>query len=115
MTSSRSGGATGGGGDSSADPSSAAAAEECMVCSDNKRDVLFQPCGHVCTCATCADRVKKCLLCRREVLSHSEVRTAPRGGGDGTSWVVRCGEECDGASFVGEARQHRPFVRRSAS
>ena len=95
MTSSRSGSAAGGG-----DPSSSAdpAAEECMVCSDNKRDVLFQPCGHVCACASCADRVKKCLICRREVLSHAEVSDSPRspcdvtvargGGSGGFIWWI---------------------------
>ena len=70
MTSSRPGPSPGGG-----DPglTSDPAADECLVCSDNKRDVLFQPCGHVCACANCADRVKKCLICRREVLGYTEV------------------------------------------
>ena len=25
--------------------------DECMVCSDHKRDVLFLPCGHICVCS----------------------------------------------------------------
>ena len=24
--------------------------EECVVCSDKKASVLFQPCGHMCAC-----------------------------------------------------------------
>ena len=38
-----------------ASPSSSAGSssslEECMVCSDHKRDVLFLPCGHICVCS----------------------------------------------------------------
>ena len=38
--------------------------EECMVCSDNKRDVLFKPCNHIAACSSCATRCKKCLICK---------------------------------------------------
>ena len=30
------------------------AIEECVVCSDMKRDTLFGPCGHVTCCSVCA-------------------------------------------------------------
>ena len=30
---------------------SSSSLEECMVCSDHKRDVLFLPCGHICVCS----------------------------------------------------------------
>ena len=30
---------------------SSSSLEECMVCSDHKRDVLFLPCGHICCCS----------------------------------------------------------------
>jgi len=46
---------------------------ECMVCSDNKRDTVFGPCGHVVTCFICASRVKKCLLCKEQVLTRTRV------------------------------------------
>lgn len=32
-------------------------ADECLVCSDAKRDTLFRPCGHICCCNVCAARV----------------------------------------------------------
>lgn len=32
-------------------------ADECLVCSDAKRDTLFRPCGHICCCSVCAARV----------------------------------------------------------
>lgn len=47
--------------------------DECMVCSEQKRDVLFGPCGHVATCSVCSPRIKKCLLCKEVVQSKSKV------------------------------------------
>ena len=38
--------------------------EECVVCSDKKASVLFQPCGHMCACESCAALMKKCVQCR---------------------------------------------------
>ncbi|KAG6459755.1 hypothetical protein O3G_MSEX011597, partial [Manduca sexta] len=48
-------------------------ADECLVCSDAKRDTLFRPCGHICCCNVCAARVKKCLVCRACVTSRQRV------------------------------------------
>nr|XP_006814876.1 PREDICTED: E3 ubiquitin-protein ligase mib1-like [Saccoglossus kowalevskii] len=47
--------------------------EECMVCSDMKRDTLFGPCGHIATCSLCSPRVKKCLLCKEPVQSRTKI------------------------------------------
>lgn len=47
--------------------------EECMVCSDLRRDTLFGPCGHVATCSLCSPRVKKCLMCKETVQSRTKV------------------------------------------
>ncbi|KRG06356.1 uncharacterized protein Dmoj_GI11891, isoform B [Drosophila mojavensis] len=47
--------------------------EECLVCSDAKRDTVFKPCGHVSCCETCAPRVKKCLICRETVTSREKI------------------------------------------
>ncbi|XP_070396525.1 E3 ubiquitin-protein ligase MIB1 isoform X1 [Dermacentor albipictus] len=54
-------------------PSEQEALEDCIVCSDMKRDTLFDPCGHIATCALCAPRVKKCLLCKEPVLARTKV------------------------------------------
>lgn len=48
--------------------------DECLVCSDGKREMLFSPCGHVACCNACAPRVKKCLICRENVLSRTKVK-----------------------------------------
>ncbi|KAG8442174.1 hypothetical protein GDO86_011104 [Hymenochirus boettgeri] len=47
--------------------------EECMVCSDLKRDTLFGPCGHIATCSLCSPRVKKCLICKEQVQSRTKI------------------------------------------
>ncbi|XP_074027203.1 E3 ubiquitin-protein ligase MIB1 isoform X2 [Leptinotarsa decemlineata] len=47
--------------------------EECLVCSDAKRDMIFQPCGHVMCCSACAPRVKKCLICRESVITRVKI------------------------------------------
>ncbi|MGH0137536.1 UNVERIFIED_CONTAM: hypothetical protein FKN15_064097 [Acipenser sinensis] len=47
--------------------------EECMVCSDMKRDTLFGPCGHIATCSLCSPRVKKCLICKDQVQSRTKI------------------------------------------
>ena len=41
--------------------------DECLVCSDQRRQVLFSPCGHITVCSGCSPRVKKCLLCKEYV------------------------------------------------
>ncbi|XP_063713547.1 E3 ubiquitin-protein ligase mib1-like isoform X1 [Symsagittifera roscoffensis] len=47
--------------------------DECMVCSEMSRDVLFGPCGHVAMCSLCAPRAKKCLICREPVQTRTEI------------------------------------------
>ncbi|XP_052746305.1 E3 ubiquitin-protein ligase MIB1 isoform X3 [Bicyclus anynana] len=58
---------------SPAAPSGDPTADECLVCSDAKRDTLFRPCGHICCCNVCAARVKKCLVCRAGVSVRQRV------------------------------------------
>uniref|UniRef100_H2YAN8 RING-type E3 ubiquitin transferase n=1 Tax=Ciona savignyi TaxID=51511 RepID=H2YAN8_CIOSA len=45
-------------------------ADECMICSDSPRDTILRPCGHAVACASCSDRIKKCLLCKEAVTSR---------------------------------------------
>ncbi|OWA50120.1 E3 ubiquitin-protein ligase MIB1 [Hypsibius exemplaris] len=47
--------------------------KDCLVCSDQARDTLFSPCGHVATCAGCAHRVKKCLICKETVQNRTKI------------------------------------------
>lgn len=47
--------------------------DECLVCSDLKKEILFQPCGHITCCSACGPRVKKCLVCRETVTNRIKV------------------------------------------
>ncbi len=80
MGASASAGGEDGGGLAAAAAAAAAAAEEklqldeCMVCSDQKRDVLSLPCGHIAFCGGCAPKVKKCLICRELIDDKKKVK-----------------------------------------
>ena len=48
----------------------------CVVCQENRRDILFQPCNHLCMCKDCVVQAQrmlpayqnaKCPLCRAEI------------------------------------------------
>ena len=69
------------------------ALDECLVCSDQKRDTLFLPCAHVAVCSGCSDRVKKCLICKEYVderkkvtKSHSILKQCFAGSSLETTW-----------------------------
>ncbi len=47
--------------------------DECLLCSEKKRDTVFKPCGHVISCEGCGSRMKKCLLCRETVSSREKI------------------------------------------
>ena len=43
---------------------------ECIICMENLKEVMLEPCGHVCICRACAERLRlpsgrvKCPVCR---------------------------------------------------
>ena len=39
-------------------------ANECVVCWDNKANIIFQPCGHIVLCLDCQKGLLKCPVCR---------------------------------------------------
>ena len=47
---------------------------ECMVCSDTTRNAVFLPCGHMAMCWSCAEKVKKCLVCKASIERKEKVR-----------------------------------------
>lgn len=47
----------------------------CTVCFDAPCNTIFAPCGHMCTCASCADQLSNtCPLCRSEVHDRIVIR-----------------------------------------
>ena len=103
--------------------------EECMVCSDMKRDTLFGPCGHIALCSHCSPRVKKCLMCKEPVQSRTKVsfRVEPgeRGGNEWcggvglvcsvdkteTESVNKSSSNCCHATYVISVHNQLPFLR----
>jgi hypothetical protein len=37
---------------------------ECVICMSADSDMIFVPCGHLCSCKTCGERLDKCCICR---------------------------------------------------
>ncbi|CAF1414523.1 unnamed protein product [Adineta ricciae] len=46
---------------------------ECLICSDHSRDTIFYPCLHIVTCHSCANRMKKCLLCKEKIQTKTKI------------------------------------------
>jgi hypothetical protein len=50
---------------------------ECNVCMSNPKDAAFIPCGHVCCCLLCAEKIirgtRKCPICRTHIISMHKV------------------------------------------
>ncbi|KFV98494.1 E3 ubiquitin-protein ligase LRSAM1, partial [Fulmarus glacialis] len=40
---------------------------ECVVCMEQETQMIFLPCGHVCCCQTCCERLHTCPLCRKDI------------------------------------------------
>ncbi|XP_032688755.1 E3 ubiquitin-protein ligase LRSAM1-like isoform X2 [Odontomachus brunneus] len=41
---------------------------ECVICLDSQCEVIFLPCGHLCCCSTCADKIlAECPMCRSPI------------------------------------------------
>jgi hypothetical protein len=44
---------------------------DCIICMDNKYEVVLVPCGHYCLCKECANQLQKsksnCPLCRQKI------------------------------------------------
>ncbi|KAK2182415.1 hypothetical protein NP493_354g00014 [Ridgeia piscesae] len=37
---------------------------QCKICMDAEAKIVFLPCGHLCSCATCAPALRNCPICR---------------------------------------------------
>lgn len=41
---------------------------ECVICLDSQCEVIFLPCGHLCSCSICADKISaECPMCRSSI------------------------------------------------
>jgi hypothetical protein len=42
----------------------------CIVCCERRKNLMLEPCRHVCLCEECRPGVDKCPLCRRTIKNH---------------------------------------------
>lgn len=42
---------------------------QCIICLNNEKDCLLLPCKHVCVCTTCVQHLKKCPVCREDIIT----------------------------------------------
>lgn len=45
----------------------------CKICFENICNIVFIPCGHLCTCFSCASSLKLCPLCRAVIKSNVKI------------------------------------------
>jgi hypothetical protein len=47
----------------------------CIICCDNPRSIIFNPCFHLCVCSSCSPKLKtnQCPVCREEIKSKNEI------------------------------------------
>lgn len=45
----------------------------CVVCLDGQKEVVFNPCLHLCACCVCAPELHNCPICRRPVLRWERI------------------------------------------
>ncbi|KAJ5071639.1 hypothetical protein M0811_10048 [Anaeramoeba ignava] len=43
---------------------------ECVICLENRRNVVLIPCRHMCVCQKCLHHIDKCPICRAHFTSH---------------------------------------------
>ncbi|XP_063402386.1 E3 ubiquitin-protein ligase XIAP-like [Mytilus trossulus] len=45
----------------------------CKICLENKVNVVFLPCGHICACSDCSPAIRKCAICREFIKNVMKV------------------------------------------
>ncbi|NXF92194.1 LRSM1 ligase, partial [Eubucco bourcierii] len=46
---------------------------ECVVCMEQEPQIIFLPCGHVCCCQNCCERLQPCPLCRKDIAQRIRI------------------------------------------
>ncbi|NWR44257.1 LRSM1 ligase, partial [Regulus satrapa] len=46
---------------------------ECVVCMEQEPQMVFLPCGHVCCCQGCCERLRSCPLCRQDIAQRLRI------------------------------------------
>lgn len=51
----------------------AQAMEECLICMENIREIVFLPCCHFLTCSDCSSKVNKCPVCSQAIEKYQKI------------------------------------------
>ncbi|NXT07364.1 LRSM1 ligase, partial [Prunella fulvescens] len=54
-------------------PAAPALQPECVVCMEREPQMIFLPCGHVCCCQGCCERLHSCPLCRQDIAQRIRI------------------------------------------
>ncbi|NWQ68632.1 LRSM1 ligase, partial [Neopipo cinnamomea] len=46
---------------------------ECVVCMEQEPQMIFLPCGHICCCQSCCERLLLCPLCRQDIAQRVRI------------------------------------------
>lgn len=41
--------------------------EDCLVCMEKEKEIIFSPCGHLYVCSNCVKDIKQCPICRGQI------------------------------------------------
>ncbi len=52
----------------SASTSTAPTSLDCVICMENERSMIINPCGHVCVCEACSRRFTFCPICKIKII-----------------------------------------------
>ncbi len=44
----------------------------CKICLAKSLEIIFQPCGHVCSCLNCSQKLIKCPICRQKIVKKQK-------------------------------------------
>lgn len=55
--------------------------DACLVCMENRKCMVFFPCGHLCVCESCDERMNRkqgvlCIICRSEITNRAKLFSA---------------------------------------
>ena len=45
----------------------------CCICLNDKPNIVFMPCKHLCSCLDCSNKVKKCPICRLKIKDKMKI------------------------------------------
>lgn len=102
-----------------ADAPAASPSEECVACAERRIATVLTPCGHMCLCITCTNRIltgdfaqRRCPLCRTHFAANTVVRVFAAGSDFGAAAGAATGGAgtSSSAAAAGAAGGGNPFA-----